>query len=407
MGHRLDMRPVGTENDPVSAHVLDDLGDVVLPEGVDPHAPLERLDRIFGEVAGHLASRRGEFTEHVTEEFGSVLDRCDAQIGETIEQLVENQRGEIVVDRPFHVERLDRRLVRRPRELRREPVDGVPIRAIARVAGVDDNRDAGLVGPRPERIEVRVAGGHLTVFRRWRGRPGHDGGRPVGQGKLQLRHRCVNVGQRDVRRGEYAVLVGEAPVLAEPLVERPEHHSDALGVVLEHFLVEHAERGKQPNLADALGVHCGQSGVVVAVRGVDRGRRPQELMGIFAVRIPAEVLRECSGRADRVERRIGHGKIDLAPDHMALTTIDLGPLDDPTTQPGVKVSGEGVDRLVVMVVAVKDGMIEFHRTLLRALLYLALRDDPCAHRTCLVSRFTRRPGSAPTSRPPPPPPRQR
>ena len=43
---------------------------------------------------------------------------------------------------------------------------------------------------------------------------------------------------------------------------------------------------------------------------------------------------------------------------MVLAAVDLGPLDDAAAELGVEVTGEGVDRLVVVVVEVVDRVVD-------------------------------------------------
>ena len=106
----------------------------------------------------------------------------------------------------------------------------------------------------------------------------HDGPGVLVERPLELAHRLVDVGQRDVGGGEDPVLVRHAPVLGEPAVEGPEQQHDRPRVVLERLLVEHAEGGEEPDLGQPLRVHGGEAGVAVAVLGPDRLGCPHELV---------------------------------------------------------------------------------------------------------------------------------
>ena len=182
----------------------------------------------------------------------------------------------------------------------------------------------------------------------------HDEPRALVERPLELLHRGVDVGERDVGRGEDAVLVREAPVFFEPPVERVEHDPDAFGIVDERLLVEHTERREQPDLVDALLVHRLEARVVVAVLGADRLALAQVLHRQATRRVAAEVLRHRAGFGDRVERGVDDRVVHLAADHLVLAALDLGPLHDAPAELRVEVPGERVDRLVVVVVGVED-----------------------------------------------------
>ena len=114
---------------------------------------------------------------------------------------------------------------------------------------------------------------------------------------LQLAHGLVDVGQRDVGGGEDAVLVRHAPVLGQPAVEGTEEEDDGARVVLERLLVEHAERGEEPDLGQALRVHGGEAGVAVAVLGPDRLGLAHQLVHGPAVGVAPEVVDQRAGAA--------------------------------------------------------------------------------------------------------------
>ena len=167
-------------------------------------------------------------------------------------------------------------------------------------------------------------------------------------------HGFVQVGQRDVGSGEDPVLVRHAPVLGQPAVEGAEQEDDGARVVLEGFLVDHAQGREEPDPRQALRVHDAEAGVAVPVFGADRLGRAEELVRGAPVGIAAEVLHEGAGRRHRVEGGIGDGAADPAADGVVLAPSDVGPLDDPGSVGRVQVAGEGVERLVVVVVGVED-----------------------------------------------------
>ena len=218
---------------------------------------------------------------------------------------------------------------------------------------MDHDGDAGLVHPGPEGVEL--VGRRRAWARRRHGRRGpedHAAGILV-QGPFELTDRFVHVGQRDVGGGEDPVAIRHAPVLGQPAVERPEQQDDRFGVVAQGFFIEHAQRGEQPDLRDALRVHHGQAGVAVPVLGPDRLGLSHQLVHGHTVRIAPEVVEERARRRDRVEGRVGDGVVDAATDGVVAPAVDFGPLDHPRPQRRVEVAGERIERLVVVVVGVE------------------------------------------------------
>ena len=191
-----------------------------------------------------------------------------------------------------------------------------------------------------------------------RGRPHDDGPGVLVERPLQLAHRLVDVGQRDVGGGEDAVPVGHAPVLGQPAVEGAEQQHDGARVVLERLLVEHAEGGEEPDLGQALGVHGGEAGVAVAVLGADGLGLAHQLVHGPTVGVAPEVVDQRPGRRDRVERRVGDGPADPAAQRVVAPAADLDPLDHPRPELRVEVAGERIERLVVVVVGVEDGRVD-------------------------------------------------
>ncbi|MBW1883563.1 MAG: hypothetical protein JRJ58_08555, partial [Deltaproteobacteria bacterium] len=108
-GHALDMRPIRSEDDALYAHVFLDLVDIVLPERIDPDVLLEQLCRIFLVVVGRGESIAGlaQLPKQVGQEFGTVLDRHDAQVREALEESLIGQRDQKIVARSLDVEMLD------------------------------------------------------------------------------------------------------------------------------------------------------------------------------------------------------------------------------------------------------------------------------------------------------------
>ena len=109
---------------------------------------------------------------------------------------------------------------------------------------------------------------------------------------------------------------------------------DALGVVREQLLVDHAEGGEQPDAVDALVVHHPQAGVAVAVLRPDGLARGEVLLRPLARRVAPEVLGQRAGLGDRVERGVDDGAAHAPADHVVLAASDVGPLDDARPEPG-------------------------------------------------------------------------
>ena len=97
-----------------------------------------------------------------------------------------------------------------------------------------------------------------------------------------------------------------------------------------------------------------EAGVAVPVLGTDRLGRAHQLVQRTAVGIAPEVVDQGAGRRDRVEGGIGHGAADPPTQGVVLAPADVDPLDDPGPVGGVEVAGEGIERLVVVVVGVED-----------------------------------------------------
>ena len=178
------------------------------------------------------------------------------------------------------------------------------------------------------------------------------------EGPLQLLDRPLRIGQREVGRGEDAVVVVEAPVVVQPAVERPEREAHRFGVVPQQLLVDHPERREQPATREPLIVERLQPSVAIAVLGADRLVIAQALERVDALGVAAEVVVQAARLRDRVERGVGDGAADAPADHVVLPAVDRGPLHAARPEGGVEVAGERVLGLVVVVVGVEDGVTE-------------------------------------------------
>ena len=166
----------------------------------------------------------------------------------------------------------------------------------------------------------------------------------------------------DVRGGEDPPLVGVAPVVVEPAVERLEHGHRRLRVVAESVLETDAERGEQQRCHDPLLVHHLQADVTVPVLGPDRLQLTEGLDDVLLLRVAAVPVEEGSRLGDGIEGRVGDVGAHLPADQQAPAPVDLDPADAPVPQALVLVAGEGILGFVVVVVEVEDpGGVRRHR----------------------------------------------
>ena len=99
-----------------------------------------------------------ELAEHRAEKVRAVLDRGEAQIGEPIEDLLEDGLDQPVLRRALDGEPLERRAGTAAARKRREGVVGVTLRRVAGVRRVDHERHARFVDASPHRVEHRIEG---------------------------------------------------------------------------------------------------------------------------------------------------------------------------------------------------------------------------------------------------------
>jgi hypothetical protein len=115
-----------------------------------------------------------------------------------------------------------------------------------------------------------------------------------------------------------------------------------------------AEGGQQDGAFHALGVHHRDAGVPVAVFGPDGLELAEQLQHVGALGVaPAEVLVHDAGRRHRVEGGVRDELVHLAPDQQAGLAVDLRPLHGALAVLRLDVTGERVQSLVVVVIAIK------------------------------------------------------
>ena len=170
---------------------------------------------------------------------------------------------------------------------------------------------------------------------------------------LELAHREVDIGQGDVGGRVDTVLPVEPPVLLEPTIERPKGDRHRIGIVPEGVLIQDTESREQPDRAQTLFVHDRQAGIALTVVARDALPFPHVLVEGLALGVGPEVPVQAPGLDDGVEHRVGDRIVDLPPDDVADPAMDLGDVDGTAPQLRIEVPGEGVERLVVVVVGVE------------------------------------------------------
>ena len=122
----------------------------------------------------------------------------------------------------------------------------------------------------------------------------------------------------------------------------------------KRLLHAHAEGRKQDGALHALFIHQREPRVAVAVCGTDRLELAEQRVQVRAFRVAAaEVLVERAGLTHGVERRVRDEAVHPAADEQPLPAVELSPLDGALPVLRLDVSGERVDGLVVVVVAVE------------------------------------------------------
>ena len=152
----------------------------------------------------------------------------------------------------------------------------------------------------------------------------------------------------------------ETPVLVEPEIEGVHRCHRRLDVVFERFLDAAGERGQHEHRLEVLTVENLHPRIAVLVLGmilhaVDLHQRSRvDALGDLA----AEQQIQAAGFDDRIERRIWDELIDLT-GHDRKGALALGEhLDAAALELLGQVPGEGVDRLVVVVVDVDRPVVQ-------------------------------------------------
>ena len=232
---------------------------------------------------------------------------------------------------------------------------------VAAVAEVEGDGGGGLDEAGPERVVRRMAErpGGAVLARHRRGAQVHDPG-AGGEHAVELDHRGLGVGQREHRGADDPTLVVEAPVLVEPRVEGRQRGHGGVDVVLESLFDAAPHGGEQHDRGEVLVVHDLQPGVTVLVLGPERldlHERPRiDSLGDLA---PEEGV-DAARHDDGVEGRVRDELVGVATGQHPRAPAGGDDLHAAAGEGRVEVPGEGVERLVVVVVGVDRLVVQVH-----------------------------------------------
>src|SRR4051794_1432117 len=277
------MRPVRSHDERLGAAELVGKGDgVILRVRHHANMVLENCARTLFQwtayprpESGHAAALVHVFDEMRCPRRAEFADQ-HPDIGETAEEVVEDQGRQRVGDRPFAVTVLP--LPRRELERRTQlpaPGRGHVFLVVELRNVVADDR-FGFVDTCPERIEVRITG-TAAVGRASRQIDELGAG---GQYTIQFGDRPFQIAQRHHRRGVDRVLVVKAPVLVDPLVERLIVVVQRIGVVEERLGKQGPAARIHDRLLDLLLLQLLQARVLVEVL---RLHRLEEALGVSRI----------------------------------------------------------------------------------------------------------------------------
>ena len=222
----------------------------------------------------------------------------------------------------------------------------------------------GLLADRPEAV-VGGIGRRAEAGRRLdRRRPHGDDPGTQGDAALELDGGSLRVHEGEHRCREDPIVVGVAPLVVDPAVERAEHRAQCGRIVPEQLLDAEREGWEHDDALDALGVEDGQprpTGAVLGAGGLhlaDHRPSPLTLGGLAP-----EVLGERTGLGHRGEGRVLDHPEDLVADRQDATAAVVGGPGEGIGELGRQVPGEGVVILVVVLVSVVEGVVDTGRCL--------------------------------------------
>ena len=340
------------------------LAEVVLVERRHPHVALERLARVLRVQVRGLPVRLLQLLEEVEHPVGAGLDRGDAQVREALEEAVGEQVGE-----------------RCPASRSRDTSErngfwrNASISAALAPVGRGTccsrlsppwttTRRAGLVdaAPRTGRTPGRTVTGRPTAVMTG---PGHAARRSGRRGRAPTRSsrpRASGSTSVKYRRGEDPLLVGEAPVLVHPPVEGAErgHAAPAGRRAAPAPCRRRGSAGRsRPACPARPSARAARRGRGTPGRSaIGRARRTARgTSSLFGLR-PRKYSSSAPGLETGSNVGFGMKRLILPPTSSRCLAVDLDPLHRPLAVLRLDVAGEGVERLVVVVVAVE--VLEVH-----------------------------------------------
>jgi hypothetical protein len=172
---------------------------------------------------------------------------------------------------------------------------------------------------------------------------------------FQLPDAAVEIGKRQVRRSEDPILMGEAPLLFDPTIERMKDIQDGIDVGLHWPLHAHTLRWEHPHRLHALLVHNAQTSLTVEpFRVLLRTFRHQ--CRIDAVAYSSEIVVERTGTGPRVDIAWSRNpRVEFVSDHVTDSAIDLFHQNATVRKLRAAVTREGVRGLPIVVICVEDG----------------------------------------------------
>jgi hypothetical protein len=152
--------------------------------------------------------------------------------------------------------------------------------------------------------------------------------------------------------------MGVAPVLVKPGVEGAEGMVQRVDIVLQELLHPHTEGGEEDGSLHALRIHHREARLAILIRGRQGLQRTEGFADVAVVGATPVVVVEASRARDRVEGRVRDEALHLATHQQALLAPNPGPLHATRGHLRVGVAGEGIPRLVVVVVGVAEREVE-------------------------------------------------
>ena len=256
-------------------------------------------------------------------------------------------------------QRVDRRGT--ARTCRSRPSRGTEVRLVTTVAEVERAPASTPPRARPHGIVARVAervAPAVTVGHR-RGTDVHHA-RAVLHEVVDLGHRLRRVGERDHRRDDQPVVVGERPVLLEPAVEGAQRRDRRRDVEAQRLLDPATECREHEDAVESLVVEDADPRrrvLVLAPQRLDLRERAR----VDPLRdLAPEHGVEAPGHDDRIERRVRDEPEPVPAREQERVLAVLHDLYAAVAEVAVEVAGARVERFVVVLVGVDRTECQVH-----------------------------------------------